>query len=107
MEMFIQIALISYFIALLGTAMYYIKNKKIALGVYAVVAIASLCGLSQIHGGVRAMGAAQMDCIGEGESVMMDSKYNMIWDKCSINRGTEENPRWVISARDVGMEGLE
>jgi hypothetical protein len=105
--MFIQITLIAYFIALLGAAMYYIKNKKIALGIFVAAALASLWGMTQIHGGVRVMAKAQMDCIGEGESVSMDSKYNMIWNKCAINRGTVESPRWVISARDVGVDGLE
>lgn len=107
MDLFIKALLAVLVVGTFVTPIWYFSNKKVAALLGACLVLLELWGLSQIHGGARALAKGQMECIGEGESVQMDSSFSYIWNTCAINRGTEESPRWVISKRDVGAGDVE
>lgn len=74
------------------------------LGIFAVLFLL-FWGFTQFHGGLKYQMNQQIKCIGEGQSIDSDSKYSWLWNTCVVNRGTAENPKWVATKRDVGVEG--
>ena len=79
---------------------------KTAIGVLVVVTL--IGGLSAFfHGGLINQGKQQVLCIRDGMAVDRNSKYEWLLNTCSINRGTEENPNWVISKRDMGLDATD
>lgn len=88
--------------------MKYTFNWKMKLGLVFVVIITIFTLLSSFfYGGVVNQAKQQVICLKDGLAVDRQSEYKWLLNTCSINRGTAENPNWVISKRDMGLDASD